>query len=391
MKILFACSCLEPGLDGVGDYTRRLAARLNAQGHPCALLSISDYLVKKPTVCEFSYAGRTVPCLRLPGKESWPERLRQAMNFCEKFAPDWVSWQIVLYGFNRRGLSFGLGRRLREISGNYKTQIMFHEIWIGEAKQAPSKHKIVGKAQKLIIQDLLKKLRPLVVHTHMPLYQYLLGRLGYPVKILPLFGNIPIAVPRKSEWLKEKWPEGGLHFHAANRDSWWVFVVFGSIHPEWDAEDFRRRASAAARLAGKRCLFISIGRPGGAGERMLRALRQHEGNAWRVLSLGQQSEADVSQCLMAADFGVSAVQPENIFKSGTAAAMVEHGLPIVVSRPASRYSRCPPEVLSVGMRNVVRHFDLEAVKKTEARSLLPAVARQFVEDLKQANASFKSR
>ena len=371
-------------MDGVGDYTRRLAAELSARGHTCSLLSLADHLVQKPTACAFKDPGGIVSGLRLPAKDSWPQRLRRAMSFCEGFAPDWVSWQIVLYGFNRRGLSFGLGRRLREISGNYKTEIMFHEIWIGEAEESSSKHRIIGKAQKLIIKDLLKKLRPLVVHTHMPLYQHLLGRLGYPVTILPLFGNITLSPHPRTEWLKEKWPEGGLHFHAADRDSWWIFVVFGTLHPEWDGEDFRRGASEAARQAGKKCLLISIGRPGGAGERMLRGLRQHEGNDWRVLSLGQQSEEDISQCLQMADFGVSAVQPENIFKSGTAAAMSEHGLPIIVTRPVSHYPNCPPEKLFAGMGNVVMHFDLKGLKKSEPRSLLPPVAGQFIEDLERA-------
>jgi len=370
-------------MDGVGDYTRRLALKLNERGHKCSVLSISDYLVKKPTACEFRDTKSAVSGLRLPASDSWPERLRQAMSYCDSFAPDWVSWQIVLYGFNRRGLSFGLGRRLREISGKYKTHIMFHEIWIGESKESSAKHKLIGKAQKLIIKDLLQKLRPRVVHTHTPLYQHLLGRMGFRASLLPLFGNIKVTTHPSPEWLQEKWPEGGLHFHATDRKSWWIFVVFGSIHAEWDGDDFRQKAMAAAQRAKKKCLFISIGRPGGAGERTLRGLRQHEGNDWRVLSLGQQSEEDISQCLLLADFGVSAVQPEFTFKSGTVAAMIEHGLPVIASRPASHYSNCPPEVLLVGLNNVVRHFELQALKKSSPQSLLSAVARQFIEDLEK--------
>jgi len=371
-------------MDGVGDYTRRLAAELNLAGRQCVLLSIGDYFVTKPTECQFKEANGVVSALRLPGRASWPERLRRAMAYCDAFEPDWVSWQIVLYGFNRRGLSFGLGRRLREISGKYHTQIMFHEIWIGEAKESAAKDKLIGKAQKLIIKDLLQKLRPLVVHTHTPLYQHLLGKLGHRASILPLFGNIPVTPHPRAHWLKEKWPEGGLQFHGANRKAWWIFVIFGTIHPEWDGEEFRFRVSEAAQRAGKKSLFISIGRPGGAGERTLRSLRLHEGNAWRVLSLGQQSEEDVSQCLLAADFGVSAVQPENIFKSGSAAAMIEHGLPVIVSRPPSSYAHCPPEILLIGQGNIVRHFELEALKKSTAQSLLPSVSGQFIKDLKQA-------
>jgi hypothetical protein len=383
LKILFVCSCLEPGRDGVGDYTRRLAAELISRGHECAVLSLADHQVKVPTKCDFNETGQTVSGLRLPLQDSWPARLRQAMSFCDGFAPDWVSWQIVPYGFDRRGLSFGLGRRLREISRKYKNQIMFHEIWIGEQENSSRKNKIIGKLQKLIIKDLIKKLRPRVIHTHTPLYQHLLGTMGFHVLILPLFGNISLTSRSRTQWLKEKWPEGGPQFHAANRSSWWIFVLFGSIHPEWDAEDFWLKATDAARKAGKNCLLISIGRPGGAGERILRGLRQHEGNSWRVLNLDMQPEDDISQCLLMADFGVSTVPPENIFKSGTAVAMMEHGLPVIVTRPIFHYANCPPERLLVGMSHVIRDFDLLASGKSKAENLLPVVADQFITDLRE--------
>ena len=384
MKILFVCSCLEPGLDGVGDYTRRLAAELNARGHHCYLLSLADPEVKKATARDFGGANGGLPGLRLPATDSWPERLRQAKGFCESVAPDWISWQIVLYGFDPRGLSFGLGARCGEISAGRRNQIMFHELWIGEAEQSSLKNKIIGKLQSLIIKDLLSKLRPLVVHTHTPLYRHLLSGLGCRAAILPLFGNIPLTARPRSEWLKEKWPQDWGSFNLADRDSWWIFVVFGSIHPEWDAEDFLSRASAAAQRAGKKCVLISIGRPGAAGERMLRGLQKHEGDSWRFLNLGWQPGEDISQCLLMADFGVSTVPPEYVFKSGAAAAMIEHGLPVITTRPTSRYPHCPPEMLSAGMRNVVRDFDSEALKKSKPDSLLPAVAGQFLRDLQQA-------
>jgi len=85
--------------------------------------------------------------------------------------------------------------------------------------------------------------------------------------------------------------------------------------------------------------------------------------------------------LLAADFGVSAVPPEFVFKSGTTIAMIEHGLPVIVTRATARYPNCPNEVHSAGMKNVSRNFDLEVLQKSKPESLLPAVARQFIEDL----------
>jgi glycosyltransferase involved in cell wall biosynthesis len=387
LKILFVCGCLEPGMDGVGDYTRRLAAELNARGHRCSLLSLADSHVGEPAAGESGGANASVPHLRLPAAHSWPERIRRAKSFCESAAPDWISWQFVPYAFDPRGLSFGLGGRFAEISGGRRNHVMFHEIWIGEAEQALLKNKIVGKLQRRIIKDLLRRLRPLAVHTHTPLYRHLLAGIGCDATILPLFGNVPLASHPRPGWLKEKWPDGWARFHLDERDSWSIFVIFGTIHPEWDGEDFLRRASAAAQRAGKKCLLVSIGRPGAEGERILRDLQRHEGDSWRFLNLGPQSGEDISQCLLMADFGVSAVPPEYIFKSGTAAAMIEHGLQVITTRPAYRYPRCPPEILSVGMRNVVLDFDLAALKKSKAESLLPAVAGRFIDDLHQARTA----
>jgi hypothetical protein len=368
-------------MDGVGDYTRRLAVQLSSQGHKCHLLAVADSRINKATAANLGDADHIVPSLRLPATDSWRERVRQAKVFCAHASPDWISWQMVPYGYDSRGLCFGLGKRFEEISGGHPNQIMFHEIWIGEAMKSSVKNKLVGKFQQHIIQDLLQRLRPRIVHTHTPLYQHLLGNLRYPATILPLFGNIPIASRMDPDWLRQKWPEGWDEYNMADRKAWWIFVMFGSIHPEWDPEDFWQRASEAAKRAGKKCALISIGRPGPIGERMLKQLYKRESNSWRFLTLGQQSEEDISQCLLAADFGVSAAPPEYLHKSGTAVAMIEHGLQVIATRPMYQYRNCPPETLSDGMKNVRVDFNLETLKKTKTESLLPTVAAQFIDDL----------
>ena len=167
-------------MDGVGDYTRRLAVELSGRGHQCHLLALRDARVSKALSGNLGDAANPVPSLRLPATDSWPERVREAKAFCDHAAPDWISWQMVPYGYDSRGLSFGLGRRFQEISSGRKNQVMFHEIWIGEASKSSVKNKVVGKFQQHIIQDLLQRLRPRIVHTHTPLYQHLLGNLRYP-------------------------------------------------------------------------------------------------------------------------------------------------------------------------------------------------------------------
>ena len=354
-------------------------------GHTCTLLALADAHVQEPIGSEFATANGIVPCLRLPAGQSWGERVRHAKKFCESIAPDWISWQIVPYGFDPRGLAFGLGNRLKAIAGKRKSEVdVSRNLDRRGGARSSSSTRRSAKLQRFIIRDLLQKLRPQVVHTHTPLYQHLLGKLGFKANILPLFGNIPLTEHPRADWLQQKWPEGWTQFGFADREAWWVFAIFGSIHPEWDANDFWQRASTAAQWAGKKCLFIAIGRPGAAGERILQDLRKHEGELWHFLYLGAQPEEDISQCLLAADFGVSAVPPENIFKSGTAAAMTEHGLPMIVTRPVGRYPNCPSNLLLVGMKNVSQEFVLDDLKRAKPESLLPAVARQFIADLSAA-------
>jgi glycosyltransferase involved in cell wall biosynthesis len=388
LKILFVCTCLEPGLDGVGDYTRRLASELAARGQDCHLLALADRHVREADASSVpaDEHAPALPCLRLPATIPWPERIARARKFCESVAPDWISWQFVLYGFDPRGLGLGLGRRLAEIAAGYRNQIMFHEIWIGVARQSTLKNKIIGRVQKSVIRDLLQRIRPLVVHTHTPLYEHLLGGLGTRVARLPLFGNIPITSRPRPDWWSEKWPGDGVRPVAADRNLWWIFLIFGSIHPEWDGDDFLQRASEAAQRTGKKCALVSIGRPGSAGEGKLRELAHRpENSSWSFLNLGSRPAEEISQWLLAADFGVSPVPPEYLFKSGTAAAMIEHGLPVIATRLGSEYADCPPGILAERLRNVAADFDLASLQKFPAGSLLPEVADRFLADLQGAS------
>ena len=160
--------------------------------------------------------------------------------------------------------------------------------------------------------------------------------------------------------------------------------MFGSLHPEWDGDEFVRRVSVMAGQAGKKCALISVGRQGPAGGEKWRRLEKHEGPAWKFVNLGPRSEEEISQCLLAADFGVSAMPPEYFFKSGTGIAMIEHGLQVIVTRPMYDHPGCPREILSARMSNVVLDFDFAGRQKSKPGSLLPEVVRQFVADLQQA-------
>ena len=56
MNLLFVCTSLQPGRDGVGDYSRLLASACADAGHTCALLAINDTHAREPVVRHIPHA-----------------------------------------------------------------------------------------------------------------------------------------------------------------------------------------------------------------------------------------------------------------------------------------------------------------------------------------------
>ncbi|HEY2123023.1 MAG TPA: hypothetical protein VGH07_05470, partial [Chthoniobacterales bacterium] len=139
MKILFLAGSLEPGRDGVGDYTRTLATECARLGHDTLLLSLNDPWVHGP---------RLKPAvLRLGSKMSWPDRVKTARAFLNANGAEIVSLQFVPYSFHRAGLNFALPQILSAIIGQTRVQVMFHELWVGAQTGAPVKVKVLGFCQ----------------------------------------------------------------------------------------------------------------------------------------------------------------------------------------------------------------------------------------------------
>jgi hypothetical protein len=64
--------------------------------------------------------------------------------------------------------------------------------------------------------------------------------------------------------------------------------------------------------------------------------------------------------------------------------MIEHGLPVVTTRPSYRYPQCPPQVADEIMPHTHRNLGMEMPSRPKPGSLLPQIARRFVEDLSRA-------
>jgi hypothetical protein len=311
MKIVFLCGSLEPGRDGVGDYTRRLAVELIRQGHECRMIALNDRDVKEGTGLDQIESQDGVRTLRLPAAASWSARIEAARQWSERFEPEWISLQFVPYSFHPKGLPFWLGKRLCRLVAKSNWHVMFHELWIGMHEGASLRQRLIGSLQRQIILQALKRLGIDRITTHSRVYMDCLKQTRNSPAHLPLFGNIP-KVPVMPNCFSVK--------------STLVFVLFGGIQPYAPVAEFARDCSEFCQSSGRGIRLVLAGRCGAEQKRWK--------EAWLAEGLeieitGELPAEEVSRLFQSASFGVATTPLALIEKSGAAAAMLEHSLRVI--------------------------------------------------------------
>jgi glycosyltransferase involved in cell wall biosynthesis len=356
VKILFLTGSLEAGKDGVGDYTRLLAAESVRQGHEALLLSLND-----PWVAD---ASKQAGEMRLGARMSWPDRIKAARAFLTQNDPGIVSLQFVPYSFHPAGLNFALPQMLHIVIGQKPVQIMFHEIWIGCQQGAPIQAKLMGFSQRTIIRRLVKTFACRVVHTSNAVYVQLLARHGINATPLSLFGSVPVL------------PRGNL---PCPSDDILRLGIFGSIHPEWSPDEMLGQLGKL----GKRIQLSHIGRIG-PGEAVWSQLAERYGLEVELHRLGERSPEEISQFFSSVDFGVATTPLSLIGKSASVAAMLDHGLPVIVNRNDVHFHGIPDTGPSSELLIPVDVSFLERLttaRRQPPKARLPEVASQFLNDI----------
>jgi len=356
-RILFVCSGAEQGRDGVGDYTSSLAAELVRQGHCAAVLAINDRYLSPE-----SLASKDM--LRLSARTPWKNRLSISREFIRDFQPDILSLQFVGYGFDTRGLPFGLASRLRKLAKPGRWHVMLHELWVEPI--GGWRFRLISHLQKTLITKMCRLLEPGAIHTSNSYYQQKLQAAGISSAILPLFGNIPV-----------------VSADSMRDPTEWVFVFFGSLRRGWEPEPLLSRIEKAMSAAGKcHCRFVSIGRLGEYGEKLWSRMENAGYEKFVFHKRGELPAADISREIHSADFGIAISPLHLIGKSGAVAAMREHGLPVVVNRDpqgiSEKFSETIPPVILLDDRF---SESLALAKKSPSREGLPDVAAEFVRSL----------
>ncbi len=332
MRIAFMSTCLEPGKDGVGDYTWDLASACAALGHDCSLIALNDRHVTSPLEETRDATVTPLDILRLPAGQPLPDRMRHARSWLTDREPEWISLQFVPYGFHPKGLVTGLRSRLEPLVQGRSVHVMLHELWIGSEPAAALRRRLVGWVQRQAILDLLRNLEPRIVQTTNPVYQQMLGEHGVTSSRLPLCGSIPVAPDADPYWLDDELIAAGVPEETARgHDRTWRFGLFGSIHPDWSPESLLTDLASAAAATGRLPILVSVGRQG-PGATLWNDMRTRFGDRIGFAALGERPRSEVSALLQSVDFGIATTPWQIIGKSATAAAMLDHGLPVIVSR-----------------------------------------------------------
>jgi len=110
-----------PIIDGVGDYTHRLARELRKNNiRVCVICKKTNDLTDR-----FSNDAEVYPIVT-----SWtPKGFKEAFKTIDSFKPRYIIWQYVPYAFNRFGLPFGLAFIFIALkTKGYNLVTMFHEV-----------------------------------------------------------------------------------------------------------------------------------------------------------------------------------------------------------------------------------------------------------------------
>jgi hypothetical protein len=241
---------------------------------------------------------------------------------------------MIVYGFNVKGILISELLWLPRLLAPYPLHIQLHELWIGESVTWSLKHAVIGALQRESLLALLRRLSPEVLHTHVPNYQERLRRRGIAAGLLPLgFGNIPVSDRSGEHWLFPAIRQGGGPDLAVDRGGWWLIGMFGGIAPDWPDEEAARTLTLIGDIAvraGRQVAIALIGRAGDHDHSCIGRWR-HRFPQMKLVVLGPRTEAEISEFFNTIDFGLSSYPIFLLGKSGSAAAMLEHGVPLIVS------------------------------------------------------------
>lgn len=376
MKILFICGSLEPGRDGVGDYSRRLAGELIKNGHSISILALYDNKVRV-VLKEFQEAeGNIISVLRIPNNEEVKMRFSIAEQFITDFDPEWLSLQYVPFSFQKKGLPFGLTNKLTKIGLGRKWHIMFHELWV---EPVNNKRRLLGFLQKNLIKSLSYNLWPQVTHTSVPIYKKRLSSIGIMANELNLFSNIAL-VSKKEKTESDK----------VNLSNEIIKICFFSQITD-RKEIFLFLNQLVDNLTRKNIKFeiILLGGNENSMNNFSLKLEENPKLVGRIMRTGHLNEEQISLILQHCQLGISPVPRHFLGKSGSAIAFLTHGVAIAAPYIEKNFNSSDIGFFDTSILDaILLKPDLDNLNYTIARAVAAApffsiqlIADKFIKDL----------
>lgn len=363
MRLMFVCGCLEPGCDGVGDYVVRLGTALVSPHMEVYILALNDTYIGNVATEKRGTAQGSIQVRRFPSVMAWHKRSEQALHFVREVSPEVLSLQYVPYSFHKKGLPFSLNNWLGTLSGEFRSHVMLHEIWLDSP--AGWKQRVAAFLQRRLIRKMIGMMKPGVVNVSVPHDRDVLAKIGICADVLPLFGNVcpgTAIQPGRKSMLAERDVPTVLYFGAAPKGAF--RQIFTNEVLGFCKKDLRgiRLVFTGGEAQAKAAFF----------EVLKASLR---GYPCEILDLGFLPAGEISRLMRQCDAGISKSKPRYLGKSGAAAAMLEHGLPVWLPRWNGK------EELGVSFRPDLVFRTLQAAlysSRQPYRSLLAEVAERFI-------------
>jgi len=373
-KVLFICNSFENGRDGVGDYTRKLAAECTKYGLSPVVIAFSDRYVTRFEEGNID----SIKYYRVPADTSLMQKEQYVAEVMQKNGPfEWASVQFVSYGLNSKGIVKPVIEPFKRLLKGVKVHVMLHELWIGEEKQAPLKMKIIGRIQKRYILRFLKAINARVIQTSIPLYKKMLGNEGISASVLPLISNIE-NYHTSAEEFKDEVP---VDIYI-ERDKYIIGCLFGSVYDDnWNLDSLLTSLQQEQKRTGKKAIIASIGKISSGKEFWLSLPSKY--HDIRFITLGEKQERFISYWLTHfADFGIVTTPLVMTGKSGSYMAFLEHGVPAVCNKNTRSFKfGVTDELIDSRILQIENEHSFQHLRRIPPIVQLKSVTESFVNAL----------
>ena len=280
MNICFITGPYKPNRCGISDYIALLTNELKYLGHSISLIDI-----EKPL--DFSKANKKLLDSEL------------------------ISMQFAPYLFSTNGLCGSHLLKFARFLEGKRVHINFHEIWIGAYPTAKLIEKVNGFRQKREILNFLRLVRPEIITCTNAASLDRLNCSKINAQYLYLFGNIPFSpTDLKNDTKKVK------------------VAVFGTPYSKFPYLILFQRLVEIANFTGKSVELKILGRQRD-DEALLKIKDLSKKFEIFIHECGELPTESISHELQQCDLGICTTPFDIIGKSGSTAAMLEHGLPVL--------------------------------------------------------------